>query len=305
MSTPLLYPPRLRAGAFLGLVAPASPPLDPEKISEAEARFTAQGFRIKRGKHLEKRDGYLAGSDRERADDFNAFFADDSVEGIVALRGGYGSCRILPLLDYEAIRAHPKLFLGYSDNTALHHALLKKSGLVTFHGPNATEAFLPSNADYLRGVLLGSAGKDDLFSDGSRDALQTVVPGRAQGRLIGGNMTCLLRLMGTPYEPDFRGALLFLEDIDEKAYRIDGMFTHLRLAGVLSQIAGLILGRFHHEDEAERGRIVDCLRREAGAIGVPCVIGAPIGHFPEQIVIPHGVEAEFDTNKKTLRPLCP
>jgi muramoyltetrapeptide carboxypeptidase len=281
------------------VVAPASPPLEPEKTPAALARLTAQGFRVKRGKHLEKRDGYLAGSDEERAEDLNALFADDEVEGIIALRGGYGSCRLLPLLDYAAIRAQPKLFLGYSDNTALHHALLKESGLVTFHGPNAMEAFLPSNTAYLRRVLLGAGRESELFSGG--DALKTIIPGRASGRLIGGNMTCLLRLLGTPYAPDFRGAILFLEDTGEKAYRVDGMFTHLRLAGALSQIGGLVLGRFDHGDEMERWRIDGCLQREAENIGVPCVSGAPIGHFPEQIVVPHGVEAELNAGEKVLR----
>jgi muramoyltetrapeptide carboxypeptidase len=301
----LLYPARLRQGATIGLVAPASPPVEPKNGIEAMERLTAQGFRIKPGKHVEQRDGYLAGTDAERAEDINAFFADPEVEGIIALRGGYGSCRILPLLDYAAIRAHPKLFLGYSDITAMHQAILKESGLVTFHGPNAMEAFLPTNTDYLRSVLMESTSPQatELFSPQSHDTLKTVIPGRVQGRLIGGNMTCLLRLLGTPYAPDFNGAILFLEDIGEKAYRIDGLFTQLRLAGVLSQISGLVLGVFDHTDEMEQWRIDGCLEREAEQIGVPTVSGAPIGHFPEQIVVPHGVEAVLDAGEKALRCL--
>jgi muramoyltetrapeptide carboxypeptidase len=211
-------------------------------------------------------------------------------------------CRILPLIDYAAIRAHPKFFLGYSDLTALHHAILKEAGLVTFHGPNATEAFLPSNIAYLRGVFLEPAAKK-LFSAQSHPSLHMLVPGRARGRLIGGNMTCLLRLLGTPYAPDFRGAILFLEDIGEKAYRIDGLFTQLRLAGILSQISGLVLGVFQHDDEKEQERIEECLVREATRIGVPALGDAPIGHFPEQIVVPHGIDAEIDTAEMCLRCL--
>jgi muramoyltetrapeptide carboxypeptidase len=307
---PLLFSPRLAAGDTIGLVATASPPDEPEKIREAIARLIAHGFKVKPGKHLRRRDGYLAGSDEERAEDFNALFADSEVKGIFALRGGYGSCRILPLLDYEAIRANPKPFIGYSDNTALHQAILLKAGLATFHGPNAMEAFLPENEANCRRMLMGSDGSRRPPGDGSEmlfsrehesGALcKTVVPGRATGRLLGGNMTCLLRLIGTPYAPDFRGVILFLEDIGEKAYRVDGMFAHLRLAGILSQIGGLIFGHFDHTEAEERQRIEACLQREAERIGVPSVSGAPIGHFPGQIIVPHGVQAELDAGEGKL-----
>ena len=301
MST-LLYPPGLAVGDTIGLVAPASPPDQPEKIEEAVARFIAQGFRIKQGKNVDEHDGYLAGSDQQRADDLNALFVDPEVRAIFAVRGGYGSCRILPLINYAAVRANPKLFIGYSDITALHHAILKAAGLVTFHGPNAREAFLPGNAAAFHRLFLEPAVASSmvLFSRDTASGLETIVPGRARGRLVGGNMTCLLRLLGTPYAPDFRGGILFLEDIGEKAYRLDGLFTHLRLAGVLAQLGGLILGRFDHPDVAERDRISACLRREAEGIGVPCVGGAPIGHFPEQIIVPLGVQAELDADATTL-----
>jgi muramoyltetrapeptide carboxypeptidase len=145
-------------------------------------------------------------------------------------------------------------------------------------------------------------GSEILFSrdDANGAGLKTVVPGRATGQLLGGNMTCLLRLIGTPYAPDFRHAILFLEDTGEKAYRVDGMFTHLRLAGILSQIGGLVLGQFDHADAEEQGRITSCLQREAERIGVPCVSGAPIGHFPEQIIVPQGAQAELDANAGKL-----
>jgi muramoyltetrapeptide carboxypeptidase len=297
----VLFPPRLREGATLALVAPASPPLEPERIPEIVERLRAAGFRVKPGKHLEKRDGYLAGTDADRAADFNSAWIDEEVDGILALRGGYGSCRLLPLLDYPAMRAHPKPFFGYSDNTALHQAILKEAGLVTFHGPNGSEAFLPSNTEYMKRAWFKD--EPELFSPAFKngDKVATLVKGQAQGRLMGGNMTCLVRLLGTPYAPDFAGAILFLEDIGEKAYRVDGMFTQLRLAGAWAQISGLVLGKFSHTDEREQQRIDDCLRREAVAVGLPCVTGAPIGHFPEQIVVPHGARAELDATKKILR----
>jgi len=301
---PLLFPPRFAGGDTIGLVATASPPDQPEKIQETISRLTAQGFKIKEGKALRKRESYLAGSDEERAEDFNMLFADPEVKAVFALRGGYGSCRILPLINYEMIRANPKAFIGYSDNTALHQAILLKAGLVTFHGPNAVEAFLPGNAATFRRMLTkpDDATASVLFArnDATGIDLKTLVPGKAGGRLIGGNMTCLARLIGTPYAPDFKDSILFLEDINEKAYRVDGMFTQLRLAGVLSQIRGLVLGRFSHTDAEEKGRIHVCLQREAARIGVPCIFGAPIGHFPEQIIVPHGAPVELDAAEGTL-----
>ncbi len=303
---PLLYPATLRTGATFGLVATASPPLVPPMISEMVDRLRAHGFRVKPGINLEKREGYLAGTDQERAHDFHAAFADPEVDAVLALRGGYGSIRLLPLLDYAAIRAAKKPFIGYSDNTALHLALLKESGLVTFHGPNASEAFLPGNEATFRDTLFRPGWLRESSALFSRDhpagdTLKTLVPGRVSGPLMGGNMTCLLRLVGTPYEPDFRGAILFLEDIGEKAYRVDGMFTHLRLAGILKQIGGLVLGKFDHGEETERWRIEGCLKREAERIGVPCVAGAPIGHMPEQIIVPHGAGAELDAGQGSLK----
>lgn len=306
MSTPsILFPPLLATGDTLGLVATASPPHDPKKIDEIIGRLTAQGFRVKPGKYLRRRTGYLAGSDEERAADLNAFFADPDVKGIFALRGGYGSCRILPLVDYKKIRANPKPFIGYSDNTALHHAILLKAGLVTFHGANASEAFLPENEKIFKAALVRKKGRR-IKAGYKKKALfrraKTLISGCVNGRLIGGNMTCLLRLVGTPYEPDFRNAILFLEDIDEMAYRVDGMFAHFRLAGIFSQIRGLVLGHFvYGRNVKEPRRIASCLEREAKRIGVPCVSNAPIGHFPEQIIVPHGVQAELNADKGELK----
>jgi len=304
MSAPsIIFPPRFAMDDTIGIVAPASPPEKPEIIDEAIARFTALGFKIKPGKNLRQRDGYLAGSDEERAADINTLFADPEVRGIFALRGGYGSCRILPLLDYAAIRANPKPFVGYSDITAMHLAILVKSGLVTFHGSNASSAFTEGNISACRRMLIGSRrtpcdGSEILFSrdEANGSSIKTLVPGRVKGQLLGGNMTCLLRLVGTHYEPDFRKVILFLEDTGEKAYRVDGMFTHLRLAGILDQIGGLVLGQFDHADPAEQNRITACLQREAERIGVPCVSGAPIGHFAAQIIVPQGTQAELDAD---------
>lgn len=310
MSAPsILFPPLLLPGDTIGLAAPASPPDKPEIIDQVIARLSAYGFRIKTGKFLRERNSYLAGSDEERAEDINALFGDHEVKGVFALRGGYGSCRILPLLDYDLICANPKPFIGYSDITAMHNAILVKTGLVTFHGSNASSAFEPGNRATCQRILLGTDdgrrspdyGDGVLFARDEEGRLKTVVGGRATGRLIGGNMTCLLRLLDTPYMPDFRGVILFLEDTCEKAYRIDGNFTHLRLAGILEQIGGLVIGQFDHNDPEEEKRIKIVLQREAERIGVPAVTGAPIGHFAEQIMVPHGMRVSLDAGETTLK----
>jgi muramoyltetrapeptide carboxypeptidase len=302
---PLLIPPRLTPGDTIGLIAPASSTERPERIDEVIAHFKSQGFSVKPAANLRQRAGYLAGTDEERAADLNAMFADPEVKAVFALRGGYGSCRILPLVDYELIRANPKTFVGYSDITALHQAMLVKAGLVTYHGPNANEAFQPGNMEAFHRTLMEPVKESVLFSREEKggENIRSLVPGVAAGRLLGGNMTCLLRLLGTSYAPDFSGAILFLEDIGEKAYRIDGMFTQLRLAGVLSLIAGLVLGRFDHTDPAEQKRIESFLEEEAKRIGVPSVGQAPIGHFPEQIVVPVGMKAELHAEAGRLTQL--
>jgi len=322
-ATKPIFPPRFAPGDTIGIAAPASPPEKPEIIDEVIQRFTYLGFKLKPGKNVRQRNGYLAGSDEQRAADINDLFADPEVKAIFALRGGYGSCRILPLLDYDLIRANAKPFIGYSDITAMHLAILAKSGLVTFHGSNASSAFTEPNIATCRGILMGGrrppgdgaaepahgdsglpdeGGSMVLFSRETHGSnLKTILPGRAEGQLLGGNMTCLLRLLATPYAPDFRGAILFLEDTGEKAYRVDGMFTHLRLAGILEQISGLVLGQFDHTDPAEQERITATLQREAERIGVPCVSGAPIGHFPEQIIVPQGASATLDADADDLR----
>ena len=300
----LIYPSSLSPGDTIGIAAPASPPEKPGVIDDALARFGKLGFKVKPGKFLRRREGYLAGSDEERAEDIHALFADPEVKGIFALRGGYGSCRLLPLFDYQLIRENPKPFIGYSDITAMHLAILAKSGLVTFHGSNASSAFTKPNNAVLRRMLFERPTEEQtLFSRADRRhaRVETVVPGTVQGRLLGGNMTCLLRLLATPYAPDFRGAILFLEDTGEKAYRIDGMFTHLRLAGILDQIGGLVLGQFDYAADATEPRLIKaCLEREAERIGVPCVARAHIGHFAGQIVVPQGVRAELDADAGRL-----
>ena len=259
---------------------------------------------------------YLAGTDEVRARDLRAAFEDDDVDAIWCLRGGYGALRILPLLDYGMIKANPKPFIGYSDVSALHVAMNKLCGLVTFHGP------MPSSdlSDYARDELRRVVGRAEIPGtvgqlpeeesapgtvDGERRTV-TITSGRARGPITGGNLSLITRLLGTPFEPDLKGRVLFLEDVGEAAYRIDGMLTQLRLSGKLKACAGIALGRF--TDAGGGGQPVKLpletvLRELLGDLGIPVYWGLACGHVKDQTTLPYGVEAELDADAGTLKIL--
>ncbi len=240
---PLLKPATLREGDTVGLISSGFRILQDSDLQYAIERLTALGLKVKPGQALLKQHGYFAGTDEERAADINQLFADSSVKGIVQLRGGFGSARLLDLLDYELIAKNPKIFMGMSDTTALLLAIYHKTGLVTFHGPNAGREWPAFTCQYVKAVLFENKAvtfknpehkTDDLII--TEDRIQVIKPGQAQGRLIGGNLTVLTSLIGSNYLPDFTNAILFLEEVAEAPYRIDRMLTQLKLAGVLDQI---------------------------------------------------------------------
>lgn len=311
----LLKPRRLRPGDTVGLVDPATATFLREDIRIVEEAMAGLGLKTKRGRNLLARRGYFAGSDAERAADVNAFFADRDVSGIVCVRGGWGCARLLPHLDFDAIRANPKVLAGYSDITALHTAIPARTGLVTFHAPVGISPWIPfSTAFFKRVVFDGEAvtmanptDKGDALAQAT-DRVQTITPGIARGRLLGGNLTVLSALMGSPYLPSFDGAILFLEDVDENLYRIDRMLTTLRLAGVLSKIRGFVFGKC---TECKPGEgygsltLEEILDDHVKPLGVPAWQGAMIGHIDKQFTVPIGVEAEIDADKGTIRLLEP
>ncbi|MDX1420861.1 MAG: LD-carboxypeptidase, partial [Rubricoccaceae bacterium] len=233
---PLLKPPRLREGSLIGLVAPAGHLNRRGQIEDTQRELDALGFRSRPGRHVLARHGYLAGTDEERAEDLMAMFLDDEVDAILALRGGWGCARLLPLLDYDAIRAHPKPLIGYSDITSLLLAVYARSGLVTFHGPVGRSTWNEQTVESFRQVLV-RAGKlyltpvpEDGFA-GRRDGYAPIRSGMGSGPLIGGNLSVVSALAGTPYLPDFAGHVVFFEEVREDIYRIDRMITQLRLSG--------------------------------------------------------------------------
>ena len=291
-------PPLLSAGARVALVAPAGPLRGPEELDTAIANARSVGWDPVPGDHVLARRDYLGGSDAERLHDFNAALADDDVDAVWCVRGGYGSMRILPHVEWASLARRPRALIGFSDVTALHAAASTRCGLVTYHSPTARGTL----TEFSRGSLVRAVveGRDPC---GRADGGRTVRGGHARGRLVGGNLALLAALAGTPFAPDYGGALLVLEDIGEPAYRIDRMLTQLRLSGALGQIAGLVVGRF---TEAAPGQelsphTLDALLAEAADVaGVPAIVGAPVGHIDDQWTIPLGATARLDADAVTL-----
>jgi muramoyltetrapeptide carboxypeptidase len=308
---PARKPARLRPGMTIGVVAPSSPADEDETVRYGLELVESFGFKAKAGKHLFERTEYLAGPDAARAEDVNAMFADPEVGAVMALAGGYGAMRILPYLDYDVIRANPKALIGYSDITALHCALHRKCGLITYHGQTALSRFSDYSIAEFQKVLMQpeaniAIGAPPAFQAGPgrverENRITTIHPGVARGRLVGGNLTLISCLMGTPYEPDFTGRLVFLEDVHEKPYRVDRMLTQLLLSGKLAKAAGIIFGKFTDaEDTGNTFSLEHVLTDAAKPLQLPCARGLMIGHVADQTVVPIGVDAEFDADSGRL-----
>ena len=310
-----LLPVPLNPGDTVGLVSPSSAVDDSFNLQLAQEVLEALGFRVKTGKHYRDRRGHLAGLDAGRADDINTMFADSEVGAVVCVRGGSGGARLLPLLDYDVIRANPKALLGYSDVTALHCAIQAQTGLVTFHGPNGSGSWNRFNADQFRRLffereLMQYRNVDDPGDElvQRRNRTVTIAGGKARGELVGGNLTVLTALAGSPYMPDFDGKILFLEDVSEAPYRVDRMFSTLKLMGALDRIAGFIFGEC---TDCTPGRghgsltLEQILDDHIRPLGIPAYRGAMIGHIRQQFIVPVGGMAEMDADAGTFRLLEP
>jgi len=265
------------------------------------------------GKNVRKRNGYLGGSIDERLDDLHAMFADPSVDAIFAIRGGYGAAQLLDRIDYALLRRNPKIFLGYSDITALHLAIQKRAGLVTFHGPVALSGFSDYTQKNFRRALFETNAIGTVTNPPDSNllrpshTLRTVRPGKARGALVGGNLTLISTTMGTPFEIDTRGRILLLEDVDEQPYSIDRMLTQLRLAGKFDGCAGVIFGECNacrpsdykpgFESTLSLGEVLDEI---LGKLRVPVLAGLTFGHTDDQLTLPLGVMASLDADKGEL-----
>lgn len=312
MSLPMkaVKPPRLRKGDLIGIIAPASTPSAQEKVDKGVRYLEQLGYHVKVGKHVMAEYGYLAGTDEQRAEDLNSMLHDPAVKALFAVRGGYGTPRLLHMVDYGAVHRNPKIIVGYSDLTALQLAIMKKTGLVTFSGPmvgvemwDSIDPFTEEN--FWRVVT--SSSKIGNLQNPEGEPFVSHNKGQSSGILIGGNFSLIASLMGTPYLPSLRGSLLVLEDVDEAPHRVDRMFAQLHHAGILRSIAGLILGKFTDcvpSDPSKPHLTIEQVLEEA-IRWVPCPIltNLQYGHIAKKLTLPFGVRAQLDSRKGVLRIL--
>lgn len=264
-----------------------------------------RGFQVKLGHHIHDVHGYLAGSDADRLSDFNEMFSDDEVSAIFCTRGGYGAPRILDHIDYDAIPKHPKILVGYSDITALQLAIFKQTNLVTFSGPMVAvemaknlDPFTESN--FWKMLMEPLPGFQMRVQTGSSFRLK---PGQARGRLLGGCLSLICCLLGTPFLPDFRGAILFLEDVGEEPYRIDRMLNQLRLAGILNDVNGIVFGQFPDcvpKSDAPSLSVPQLILELIANLNVPVIADFPYGHVDPKYTLPIGVEVLLDADAGSI-----
>jgi muramoyltetrapeptide carboxypeptidase len=302
---PLIRPPRLREGDTVGLVNPSGPVHEREPYERAHAAMQALGLRTKEAPNLRARYGHMAGTPQQRADDLHAMFRDPGVAAVLAVTGGSGANRVLPLLDWGLLRQHPKLLGGFSDLTALITAVQRHAGLVTLHSPLARSDWNAFSAQHFRAVAM--AAEPLLLGTADGDRPRALRGGVARGPLQGGNLAVLTSLAGTPYFPDLEGAILFLEDVNEYIYRVDRMLTTLVLGGQLARVAGVVLGGFTNckPSEGSYGTLTldEVFEDHFGGLGVPVLRGASFGHVAQKWTLPLGVAAELDADAGTLRLL--
>jgi muramoyltetrapeptide carboxypeptidase len=274
----------LQKGDTIGLVSPSSS-IKPGEIDLGIQFLEKNGFKIKLGDHINDVDRFLAGKDEDRAKDIMNFFKDPEIKAIIATSGGQGSQRLLPLLDYEIIAHNPKILVGFSDTTALQLGLLKKIDLISYTGFTLT---LKRNSFVEETLFSCLLGKPYSITKG----IIPVNPGNVEGKLVGGNLTLLTNLMGTPYQPNFKGNILLLEEVGVEPYNVDGMFSQLDLAGVFDQISGIIIGEFEnctgHESSGEQGSVEDVINEWTSRCKIPCIKNFPYGHGDRNCVLPLG-----------------
>ncbi|HTR42607.1 MAG TPA: LD-carboxypeptidase [Pseudomonadales bacterium] len=301
----LVKPNRLRPGDVVGIVAPGSAPDNPEDFGRYIHAIGKRGFKPRLAPNVRKRLGYLSGDDQARASDLMGMFADPEVKAIICARGGYGSARLLGMLDYQVIKQNPKIFVGFSDITALHCAIQTHSQLVTFHGPTLNTAITEQGPEFSIQSLLKTVTQQTppggICDADARNAVSVLRGGTATGPLVGGNLSVLGTMLGTPYQPSFKGTIFFFEDVDEEPYRFDALLTQLLNAGLLQQVAGVAVGT--NKDCIDpaaatsteyRQTVADVLKDRLLPLGVPIVAGLPFGHVPNNATLPMGLEATLD-----------
>lgn len=297
MSATRTKPPRLRSGDTVGVIAPAAA-VEREHLERGVNVLAQAGFRVKVSERVLGRSGILAGNDRERARELHEYFADPEVRAIFTARGGYGTSRLLPLIDFGALARTPKSFVGFSDLTFLLNPLVQRSGFVAFHGPavavDLARGLTPRALDHLLQLLKGELAGFEF------EAREAVHEGSAEGEVMGGCLSVLTAMLGTPYAPDFGAKILFLEDTGEKAYRVDRMLVQLRQAGVLSSAAAIVFGAIRPVDgnEQEARLLEQFIAEQTAGLGRPVLHGIEAGHGTENLALPLGLRARVETSPR-------
>ena len=281
----------LKKGDTIGIIAPAGPVRNETDFSAGLKILTDLGFKTRYRNDILRHNDFLAGTDQERLNELHELWRDPEVKGILAVRGGYGCLRLLPDLDFTLIREQPKMLIGFSDLTVLLSAIQQKTGLITFHGPMLT-TLARSDRDSQEGFFDLLTGRPR--PESKIKGLEILKGGQASGRLLPGNLTSLVHLLGTPWEPNWQDAIVVLEDIGEAPYRIDRLLTHLWAAGRLEHIAGLILGDFDQcgEREAIWQRVLELLAHRP----IPIWANLPCGHGSRNLILPVGAEVQLDSS---------
>jgi len=311
----VLIPKGLKEGDTVGIVSPSSAIFETEPYEIAEESMKAMGLKVKFGKFAKGRYGHLAGTDEERAKELNNMFRDDSIQAVMALRGGSGAARILDKLDYKTIRNNPKIFIGYSDITALHLAIYEKTGLVTYHGPLAVSTWNSFSFDHFKRLLFDNdkitfsnpTDKGDNLVQ-TKNRIRTIQPGEATGRLIGGNLSVLTGIMGSEYFPtDWENNILYLEDVGEQIYAVDRMMSQLQLGGVLGKISGFVFGKCTSCNPGGSGygslTMEEVMDHYLKPLHIPAFSGAMIGHIDDNVTIPNGLKAKINATKGSIELL--
>lgn len=307
----IIKPPRLRFGDRVALVTPGSY-ISESELQESVTNLSDLGFEVTFSEKLLLQNGYLSGTDKERAEDLMDMFQHEDVKGIVCARGGYGCARILPLLDYDLIRKFPKVLIGYSDITALLYGIYQKSGLITFHGPVSISTFNDYSVSNFDKVLMHPK-KGTTFTNSNSNVdeniygVKTIVGGKGEGRLVGGNLSIMLSLIGTEYDVDYSNKIIFIEEIGEEPYRIDRMLTQLIQAGKFDNAAGIMMGIFDKCEAKQKNpsfsksfSLMDVLMDRLSNLKIPVVYGMSFGHVKDKFTIPFGALAELNSDDQTF-----
>jgi len=296
-----IKPRALKKNDLIGLIAPAGP-ISENQLAEAQEKLAEMGFRSTFTDRIFARKGYLAGDDQIRIDDFHEAFLNDNIKAILCIRGGYGSARILSSLDFELIKSHPKIFIGYSDITALLNTIWQKTGLVTFHGVVGTSAFTSYSRQQFISTLTNYSENFKIETIDNK-AIDIVCKGKCEGQLIGGNLSIINSLLGTPFEPDFDDKILIIEEVNEAPYKIDRMLTQLLLTQKIEKVSGIVLGQFkgcdidNEEITIENSlSLKEVIKDRLGHLNIPIISGFSFGHIIDQAIFPIGVRARFDTS---------